>query len=74
MEKALRKKLIPVLLGRPGWEMSNNERRLFVNGFKKGGLAIHDPTVSVLEMHSISKSATAKLVKALVDGDDLDLL
>ena len=73
MEKALRETFIPILFGQLGMVMNNDNRRLYSQGVKQGGLNIHNPCEGAEGLHASSKVVMAELVKALVKGMQLGL-
>ena len=73
VEEALRDIFIPALFGRPTMKVTDDDRLLYTNSVKAGGLAIRDPCHEALSLNTTSKEASSVLVKALVEGTELSL-
>ena len=73
IEDALRKVFLPALFGRPNMTVSDEDRLLYTNSVKAGGLGIRDPCQEATALNQTSKEASKVLVHALVEGTDLSL-
>ena len=73
VEDALRNVFLPALFGRPNMPVSDDDRLLYTNSVKAGGLGIRDPYHEAMALNLTSKEASKVLVKALVEGTDLSL-
>ena len=73
VEEALMQEFIPALFGRR-MEVTTNDRILYTNSVKAGGLDIRDPCHEAGSLNETSKAASKLLVTALVEGTDLSLV
>ena len=55
-------------------EVADNDRLLFTNSVKAGGLGIRNPCHEAIALNTIYKVALSVLVKALVEGTELSLV
>jgi hypothetical protein len=68
LEKAIRSKFIPALLGLRADEINGKYRELLTHSVTKGGVAIRNPVDTAASVHSASKAATLHLTRSLIDN------
>ena len=69
----MRRKFIPALFDKEGWTMSDDERGLFANSVKSGGIGIRMPMEEAKGLNRTSKEASAVVVRAIVAGEKINL-
>ena len=69
LEKAIRSKFIPALLGLKVVEITGKYRELLTHSVTKGGLAIWNPVDMAAYVHSALKEATFHLTRSLIDDE-----
>ena len=67
LEEAIRRELIPALLGTTTEEIDGELRQVLTHSVKKGGMAIRNPVDTAEHVHAASKNATAHLIRSLID-------
>ena len=66
LERAIRGKFLPALIGLQSWEIDGNYRQLLTHSVSKGGLAIRNPVDTAAYVHIASQQATLHLTESLV--------
>ena len=68
LEKAIRSKFIPALLGLRADEITGKYWELLMHSVMKDGLAIRNPVDMAAYVHAASKEATSHLTRSLIAG------
>ena len=74
VKTAIRKHLIPALLGVKPAEVDNDLHQLLAHGVKFGGLSLRNPAGGANRLFQASSQVAAVLVASLLSNGDLDAL